>query len=85
MLSPQAQAASQGSASGLGGVVLLGVLQGWDEGSREEHMLLGLGLWVPGGLMPFSGLKIVLLTWSGARARGSQAGQMGEGWLLGAA
>lgn len=85
MLSPQAEASSQGSASGLGGVVLLGVLQGWDEGTREEHVLLGLGLWVPDGLMPFSGLKIVLFRWSGARARGSQAGQMGEGCLLEAA
>lgn len=65
--------------------LLLGVLQGWDEGAREEQVLLGLGLWVPGGLMPFSGLKIVLLTWSGARAQGSQAGQMGEGCLLEAA
>lgn len=85
MLSPQAEASSQRSARDLGGRVLLGVLQGWDERTRKEHVLLGLGLWVPGGLMPFSGLKIVPLMWSGARARGSQAGQMGEGCLLEAA
>lgn len=56
------EASSQGSASSLGGVVLLGSLQGWDKGAREEHVLLGLELWIPGGLMPFSGLEIVLLT-----------------------
>lgn len=41
---------------------MLGVLQGWGKGTREEPVLLGLGLWIPGGLMPFLGLEIVLLT-----------------------
>ena len=41
---------------------MLGVLWGWDKGTREEQELLGLGQWILGGLMPFSGLEIVLLT-----------------------
>ena len=65
--------------------VLLGASRGWDKGTREKQVLLGLGLWVPAGQTPFSGQENVLLprvcVWGG-RARGSQVGRRGQNCLL---
>lgn len=43
--------------------------KGVGQGTKEEQMLLGLRLWIPGGLMPFLGLEIVLLQERGQGTR----------------
>ena len=57
----------------------MGAARGWDKGTREKQVLLGLGLWVPADSMPFSGQENVLLTRGGQGSRipgGSERGEL---------